>query len=57
MLSIVALDETLGHVAKVNIVECRSLLNCFNIKGSTGFMYFFYFFEMERSCSNFSFNE
>ena len=41
MLSIVAFDETLGHVAKVNIIKCRYLLNCFNIKGSTGFMYFF----------------
>ena len=39
MLSIVALDETLGHVAKVNIVECQYLLNCFDIKGSTGFIY------------------
>ena len=41
MLSIVALDGTLGHVAKVNIVECQYLLNCFNVRGSTGFIYFF----------------
>ena len=32
----------LGHVAKVNIVECQYLLNCFNIKGSTGFIYFLF---------------